>query len=280
VELRLSRISGDRSGKSRFVTTDECVWGSSRGLLPPELKARFDAWYEAERLGREPENVNEHPGMLPSSEAWNRLVTNICGRWWSDERFPNWLWARHPAAPLVSACIVWDPRLVDAELVTDLDPSPHSLDFDPQYPSGHAAQRASNEAWRVLLDTVDSLFSDRQSLTPADFQWAVRQAQSAAIGIWREATASGELFSDRYWVVPIYPGMSGEDWRKIAARALDVARAKEDHIRNLAIEMLALGHSETEVANEFGYSRPTIAGLARRARRVGKLAANSDAESR
>ena len=193
-------------------------------FMPPRLRQLFDSWYALEREGRAPDDASHHPALLPGSGAWNTLILRLCNKWWTPDHYSNWLHAGDPAAPFVSAAIIWDPRLVDSNLVVDADPSPQGYAYDPRNPSSDPFNQASNEAWRVLLQTVEMLFQEYETLKSSDFRWAVAQAQMAALQLLDGPIERGEMFRPRFWQVPLFAGMSGKDWDKLRVEATRIAR--------------------------------------------------------
>jgi hypothetical protein len=138
------------------------------------------------------------------------------------------------------------------------------LHYDIREPSTDVGQQASATAWRVLLEAMAAIFDQQTTATRLDFERAVLQAQSAAIKVWGQEIERGSMFAPRFWLIPLYAGMTDEDWRRMRDDALQITRREEDRIRRLAEEMLEAGQSANSVAHLFGYSAPKVQSWRRR----------------
>jgi hypothetical protein len=102
------------------------------------------------------------------------------------------------------------------------------------------------------------VFDQQQSMSLADYEAALREANLAALDVWGQEIDQGDLYRAAYWLVPLYAGMSREDWKQLAEEALQIARFAEDRIDATAVKRLKNGESAASVANDFGLSRPTV----------------------
>jgi hypothetical protein len=226
---------------------------------PPQLRSAYAAHYSRARSGADGYEPGSHPSLSVAAEDWTALVSELCERWWPPAIFPNWLPAGHPAAPFVSAALIWNTRLLSDDWIVTASPRPLALRHDPQKPDSHVAWRAQDTAWSVLTRSLlRALFDQQESVSLDDFETAVRNADLAALDVWGQEISQGDLYRARYWAVPLYAGMSREDWKKLAEEALRIARSAENRIDKMAVEKLKNGQGVASVANDFGLSRPTV----------------------
>ena len=114
----------------------------------------------------------------------------------------------------VASCLLWDPKFVPEEWITPFPLAPHGLPSDPF----DLAYQPQTMAWRTSFEELVKRLS---ALLESGANITVDQLQELQLeSMWTGAMAANELAErsdreeERYWFIPVFPGMSSLDWRE------------------------------------------------------------------
>jgi hypothetical protein len=213
-------------------------------------------------LDRNP--IKDELRFQSAKRKWIDLVFDECDRWWNPRYFPNYEEPNHPAAVLMSVCLLYhletilphklihrhEPHLLRYGL-PPLDESPKSIGMRAQIAYLEDALRSA-AAGKVI--DPDSVIKKGMDL-----------CFNTSIKAWRSEEAP------LYAGVP-FSGMTQADWKSMAREAVDVARSifgddpKERWIRELSAND---GMSAPEIAREIGIDPQTVRNILARFSLVG-----------
>jgi len=109
--------------------------------------------------------------------------------------------------------------------------------------------------------SIQEHFLKHPTMTEAEFRRFQIDSAKAAIDTFAEESKRGGMFEPKFWLIPLFGGMTGQDWRALEHEALRISQQQEDQILARAKQMLQEGVSRRQVANLFGYSRGFVASL-------------------
>ena len=238
----------------------------SEPAVPAKLLAEHWAHDSRLRRGR----------LVPAAEtaydeawrAWRDLVWRLCDAWWPQRYYP--LWARprsHPARRFVAACLLRTPLHADeqwiASPVLGAQPLPATIE-EVRSPADVVFWRAQFEAViRRLSDAardgriVTTAFVDELAYDAFEVGVEAEQALRAEL---RQRGMPSDLYPGSHWCVPVFPGMTYDDWRDCEAQVMDHLRMifGDRPLREEARRLRDGGMSVRAIAGLLGVSRPTV----------------------
>jgi hypothetical protein len=202
-------------------------------------------------------------------DHWKQISHVVSLNYWPEEDFPHTLGGHHhPAMPFVALCLMYDPRLVDAEMVGRHTLKPIRLGYDPNHPETAPAIAMSLGQYRHLVQNIYQAIEEGRGMSHAELVFLRSAARNAGWEAFYEAT---ELFDSSdpeagWFVIPVIPGLTTQDVRdaeyRIVERSTRIVPGG-DFVRHRVRECLAVGQSHSAIARRLGISRATVASIAK-----------------
>jgi hypothetical protein len=182
-------------------------------------------------------------------QSWLYALKDICDEWWPRQYYPVWT-VPHPAIVFVGACLAWDPRLADAEWITQKPIEPFRIGWHPG-----AIDTPWSIYWQTayerLLERLRQAIRDRTWMSSELLDQAMEQAEDAAA----DACSATLRNSPDYYYVLLYPGLTTTDWGPLGSTMLEHAQNRLDEEARHLFEQ---GRSIRSIAALLGVDRKTV----------------------
>lgn len=219
-----------------------------------------------------PEEQQLEDAAFTAAFLWRTLVLELCQAWWPPEYFPNWMGRHdHPAAMLVSACLLWDPKLfypsfsqrwVSGQLL-----SPIGFVVDPRDHDKQPDVLRWRETYCEFARLIEDAVQQGRRVTAEFLAEAERAAWSAGATAAARAQPKGQRWGEGPWFVHLHRGITTSDWRELERRIFRdgempsrmIGERLEEHARALK----ARGESDRRIAGILGISTKAVSALLR-----------------
>lgn len=206
-----------------------------------------------------------HPEL---AELWFGIVDGLANKYFPPKHFsgysPTYSQMKatekrsNPAMRFISACFFCDPvivgRHVDELFVAfsmQVMSLPHRVHASDPYRI--AALEAKVDA---LTEVIESRLGSESASAAAQVS---REAAVKAIERLRQRFLTQDA-SDRWWYIPLFPGISSVDLSKVSGEAVDILRNVygAQALDELIVELRSQGHAQQEIADTLGVDRDTV----------------------